>query len=191
MTISHEEIGDSYDACGNSYAMCGCKNCVDCKDKYAAEDMNYGFCPDCFGNSRSIPLTQGKFTIVDVVDYDFLMQWKWYCINVGYAARATSRPRKVILMHRVINNTPNNLLTDHINGNKLDNRRCNLRNCTSTQNVKNRGKTKFNRTSNYKGVQWRTHANKWCATIMDNYKSLYLGYFNTGQRQHLLITKRH
>lgn len=46
--ISHEEMGDSCDACGNSYAMCGCKNCVDCKEKYAAEDMQYGFCADCY-----------------------------------------------------------------------------------------------------------------------------------------------
>lgn len=48
MDISHEEIGDSCDSCGNSYTMCGCNNCVDCKDKYAAEDMEHGFCPDCF-----------------------------------------------------------------------------------------------------------------------------------------------
>lgn len=48
MSISHEEFGDSCDGCGNSGFLCTCKHCVDCKEKYATEDMQHGFCPDCF-----------------------------------------------------------------------------------------------------------------------------------------------
>jgi hypothetical protein len=45
--ISHEEIGDACDWCGNSDFMCDCRPCKVCKDKYAPEDMPLGLCPDC------------------------------------------------------------------------------------------------------------------------------------------------
>lgn len=77
---------------------------------------------------KTIPLTKGYEAIVDDEDYDYLMQWKWHAL-VGkhvYAERC-ERPRgqkiKHILMHRVINKTPDGMVTDHDNGNGLDNRR--------------------------------------------------------------------
>jgi hypothetical protein len=73
-------------------------------------------------NLKTIKLSQGKEVIVDEEDYAYLSQWKWY-FNGGYAVRGC---KKRILMHRVIMATPDDKVTDHINRDKLDNRRCNF-----------------------------------------------------------------
>lgn len=89
---------------------------------------------------KQIPLTQGQFALVDDEDFDFLMQWRWYysksnCDNTGYAVRYENG--KGIRMHRVVMNTPANLVVDHINHNGIDNQKHNLRNCTNTENAHN------------------------------------------------------
>jgi hypothetical protein len=98
---------------------------------------------------RRIPLTQGKFTIVDPEDYPRLAKHKWLvrkCNHTSYAARM--RPidaggkQRTIWMHREIMNEPEGLLVDHINHNGLDNRKSNLRTATQWQNAQNRRKTK-------------------------------------------------
>ena len=89
-------------------------------------------------DAKMIPLTKGYVTIVDVSDYDWLMQWKWQ-ISPGnrdylYAARAIKIPKtrrcRSERMHRLILNAPDKVFVDHINGDGLDNRRCNLRLCS-------------------------------------------------------------
>jgi hypothetical protein len=65
---------------------------------------------------------------------------------------------------------------DHINGNGLDNRRCNLRSATNSQNQANRRKQK-NTSSIYKGVTWNKHAKKWLSQVKFNYEGIYLGLF--------------
>jgi len=121
-----------------------------------------------------IPLTQGKFAIVGPRDYAFLMQWKWY-YNKGYAVR---KDGKTIFMHRVIlerMDFKNFARSDHINRNRLDNRRCNLRPATDRQSVCNQGKQK-NNTSGYTGVHW--HQGKWWARIGINGKRKSLGLYD-------------
>jgi hypothetical protein len=74
---------------------------------------------------KKIPLTQGKFAIVDDEDFEYLNRWKWYFAPVGYATRGDGHGRgnrTVVYMHRVVNKTTGGLVTDHINRNKLDNR---------------------------------------------------------------------
>ncbi len=55
---------------------------------------------------KKISLTQEKEAIVDDCDYDWLMQWKWLCMSVGYAARNTrisdGSEKNSVLMHREI-----------------------------------------------------------------------------------------
>lgn len=64
---------------------------------------------------------------------------------------------------------------DHINGNKLDNRRCNLRICTRVENSFNRPKPNFKtQTSKYKGVYWNKIVQKYSANITHKYKNYYL-----------------
>lgn len=67
---------------------------------------------------------------------------------------------------------------DHINGDKDDNRLCNLRECTRAQNVKNVGLRKDN-TSGYKGVSFYYPTKKWMSSIALNGKTMNLGYYQT------------
>ena len=126
---------------------------------------------------KEIPLTQGKVTLVDDEDFEYLNQWKWYYDNCGYARRSIHVPDQgAILMHRAIVQTPDDMETDHINGNKLDNQRTNLRICTMPQNRRNR-RAYANNTSGFKGVVWNMSAKKWEAYIRMNIKRIYLGLF--------------
>jgi hypothetical protein len=127
---------------------------------------------------KTIKLTLGKVAIVDNDDFDKLNQWKWNCVN-GYAARLVSRKlgkRVMIYMHREILGTPDGMECDHINSNRLDNRKQNLRICNRSQNQANRSKSS-NNTSGYKGVNWHKVNQKWRAKIKINGRSKYLGCF--------------
>jgi len=69
-------------------------------------------------------------------------------------------------------------MADHINGDKLDNRWCNLRNATRTQNSFNSGKRSSN-TSGYKGVVLNKKSGRWHSKIKINKKWIWLGTFNS------------
>lgn len=127
---------------------------------------------------KNIPLTQGKFAIVDDEDYEWLNQWKWHYNHNGYAVRfiKNGNKKKYISMHRFILNTPINKLTDHINSNGLDNRRSNLRIVTSQQNATNR-KTEIRNTSGFKGVMWNKASKKWRVVIEKDNKKIHIGMF--------------
>lgn len=135
---------------------------------------------------RRIPLTQGKYAIVDPEDFDRLNAHKWYALNREerfYAGRAGPRrkgkPGPVLLMHRQILHVGRGMVVDHINHNGLDNRRANLRPATLTQNSRNRRKVKTEgHYSKYKGLTWYKSKNRWAAMIMANRKSKFLGYFD-------------
>ena len=123
---------------------------------------------------KTIPLTQGKVAVVDDCDYDYLMQWKW-----GYDGRYARRREgsndntRIIRMHQAMVDAP---LVDHIDGDRLNNTRANLRAATRSQNGYNRGKTKSN-TSGYKGVGWHKAAGKWAAFIQYDKIPKHLGLF--------------
>ncbi len=81
---------------------------------------------------------RGFFVLVDNEDYERLNKYKWH-INTSdpkyfYAVRS-GYPRSAIRMHREIMGAKKGELIDHINFNGLDNRKCNLRICTSHQNL--------------------------------------------------------
>jgi hypothetical protein len=117
-----------------------------------------------------ITLSQGKFAIVDESDFEYLNQWKWYYNSTGYAVTRMrlnegSRKSKIVKMHRVILSiTDSSIQVDHINHNRLDNRRANLRLCTTFGNNQNRQHTGNNR-SGYKGVTKPTNNPKFVARI--------------------------
>jgi hypothetical protein len=110
---------------------------------------------------KEIPLTQDLVVIVDDDDYEELMKYKWCArrgnANFWVAIRNTlvgeGRPRQ-IQMHRQLLDAPENMEVDHINGNTLDNRRCNIRLATRAQNLANRRIFKNNPTG-YKNVYKR------------------------------------
>ena len=130
---------------------------------------------------KLIPLTQGKFAIVDDEDYDELAPHRWhYHKSGGYGARIVGprKSAKTILMHRQILEVPHGMHTDHKNGDGLDNRRCNLRVCRQSENAKNR-KLNYSNTSGAKGVRFDTVRKLWESRIRSDKIDYYLGWYNT------------
>jgi hypothetical protein len=127
-----------------------------------------------------IPLTQGKFTLVDDEDYDYLNQWKWY-YHEGYAVRMAPRPeRQRIHMHRVILERMGFKDfgdSDHINRSRADNRRHNLRPATRRQNQCNQSK-RYDNTSGYTGVYWERQRRKWRVQLGLNGRTKHIGRFD-------------
>ncbi len=135
---------------------------------------------------KSIPLTNSdKFTIVDDGDYEWLMQWKWQLTRGGYVYRCgwdLHKHRSIsVYMHRAIADTPQQLDTDHINCNKLDNRRSNLRSVTHAINLRNTGSLRKNNTSGYTGVCWSKGNRKWLASVSISGRNHYIGYFDSAE----------
>ncbi len=129
-------------------------------------------------NTRLIPLTQGKFAIVDADAYEFLSKWKWRYVS-GYASRRKyGEVCTEVKMHRIIMDSPEGLEVDHIDGDPLNNARENLRICTHLQNSWNRKIPKSN-TSGFKGVSYRKDSGKWRARIGIKMKRIILGEFAT------------
>lgn len=129
---------------------------------------------------KKIELTKGKYATIDDDDYELVSKHSWRCV-AGYAMTyetgKSHKERKIILMHRLINNTPEGFDTDHVNGDRLDNRKENLRTATRSQNCKNKGKSKVDSTSMFKGVMWDKKSKKWRAYIYDTGRNIYLGLF--------------
>jgi len=137
---------------------------------------------------KCIKLNKNMETIVDDDMYDYLNQFKWRVFkrrNKYYVQRSQWLSGKnkgtSITLHRVIMNAPTGILVDHINGNTLDNRKENLRLCTSKENIRNSG-MKNNKTG-FKGVKKRNDLNTkpYSARIMVDYKDIHLGYFETAE----------
>lgn len=86
-----------------------------------------------------IQINDGQYAIVDKQDYKALAKWKWRLSN-GYAIRDKYSPTKkrgaTLTMHKQIVDPPDGLEVDHINGNKLDNRRSNLEAVTHAENMR-------------------------------------------------------
>lgn len=122
---------------------------------------------------QHIKLSTGDSMLVDNDNFIKLSKFRW-CLTNGYPSRRVGN--KIVYLHRIVNKTPEGIFTDHINGDKLDNRRSNLRSCSYKQNSANKGFHK-NSTSGFKGVSWFPRYKKWVAQITVNYKHLSLGYF--------------
>ena len=134
---------------------------------------------------KKIKLTQNKYALVDDNDFEELNKFKWHALkseNTFYPLRKiwdkNTKKQTVIMMHRVIMETPKGKETDHIDRNALNNQRSNLRIVTHSQNQMNKGMSK-NNTSGFKGVMWSKKSKKWQANIRKNNKKLYLGLFKT------------
>lgn len=128
---------------------------------------------------KQIPLTQNKVSIISDDCFDRLSQFTWHFNRrLGYAIgeRFEGGKRIRVSMHREVMNAQDGSEVDHINGDKLDNRRENLRLCTKSQNMSNRGK-QLNNTTGYKGVFTSQRTTKFRAQIRVKGKSIHLGLF--------------
>jgi hypothetical protein len=136
--------------------------------------------------ARAIPLTQGQVTWVSEEDYERVSQFKWCAAWGGkehpkfIAITGGNKNRKVL--HRFILGLVHSdeLTADHINGNTLDNRRCNLRACTADQNKKNRPVSSLS-TVGQKGVYHDKRDGRFYARIKANHKWHSLGGHSTAE----------
>lgn len=134
-----------------------------------------------------IKLAGNVSTLVDIEDSD-VAAWNWY-VNNGYVRRhgRKDEDQKSVYLHRVIleRKVGRPLLPheqcDHVNGNRLDNRRENIRLATQGQNSANSRLRSDNKTG-YKGVT--SFRGKFRATIKAKGKYHFLGYFNTPEEAH-------
>ena len=99
----------------------------------------------------------GKFMLIDAEDVELVSAYKWHVTDNGYAVNKSRRG--IIRSHRLIMNTPKGMDTDHINHNKLDNRKNNLRIATRSENLNNK--------SNFKGYYYSSSRGKY---IVDSKK---------------------
>jgi hypothetical protein len=138
---------------------------------------------------KTIPLTQGLFTLVDDEDYPLVNQWKWFARrdrNTYYAIRTARRGpaeqlvQETIYLHRLIVGANDGQQVDHANRNGLDNRRTNLRVATLQQNNHNASKRKDN-TSGFKGVSHAGDPRSFRAMIGFNGKQEWLGRYATAE----------
>lgn len=124
---------------------------------------------------RKIALNHKKHALIDNDDFERVSKYNW-CFDKsnGYVVGNVGKIKDSL--HRVIMMCPKGKMVDHINGNKLDNRKENLRICNFVESNRNVGLSKNNK-SGFKGVVWDKVAKKWKAQISVNYKCLFLGYF--------------
>ena len=127
---------------------------------------------------REILLTGGGVALVDDEDFERISAHRWRMDSRGRYARRSSEERGKgrieVLMHREVSGFPDGVMTDHINGNRLDNRRSNLRPATNSQNQMNR---KTSSASGFKGVVYVPRKRKWQATIRIQGRTRFLGLF--------------
>jgi hypothetical protein len=139
---------------------------------------------------KKIPLTQGKVSLVDDDDFEYLNQFNWHMSTyreLNYAKRnvRAGTSHKLRPMHREIFEYRGidltNLEVDHINGDGLDNRRSNLRLATHKENLANCAKRSATRCKNhgFKGITFNPKNAKWVAQIAVNGKHIECGEYNT------------
>lgn len=127
--------------------------------------------------TASVPLSQGLIATVDEADVYLVLKQNWYASNQNgkFYARTRDGGRSPIYLHRLLLGFPNGVV-DHVSGDTMDNRRCNLRVGTQHQNTMNRGP--YRRRDLPKGV-YRQKNGRFEVKIAANGVSFNLGTFDT------------
>ncbi|MDD4624634.1 MAG: hypothetical protein PHX40_04625 [Bacilli bacterium] len=111
----------------------------------------------------------------DLEDYDKIKDYCWYMDEGEYIV--TNDNRKIIRMHRLVMNCPNDMEVDHEFHDPWDNRKEFLRIVTRSQNAMN-NKISKNNTSGVTGVNWDNQRGKWKARISINGRATHIGLFD-------------
>lgn len=126
------------------------------------------------GRDYAVGLTsRGYIFEFSLEDWEEVTKWSWSVDPRGYLAATVNRRHETL--HNFLMKPSKGLVVDHINGDKLDNRRTNLRICTPRQNSFNSCVSKNNKLG-VKGVSLTPHG-RYRARIMVNRKEIRLGHF--------------
>jgi hypothetical protein len=112
-------------------------------------------------------LGNNEQTIVDDSTLTKYGHLSWHLSDTGYAVRRNKLEGGTVRLHRLVVDAPENMVVDHLNGNRLDNRKSNLRICTQAINAANR--------KNTKGYAWDKSKNKWLV----RYRRSFYGRYDT------------
>jgi hypothetical protein len=134
-------------------------------------------------HSKAFPLktiitSNGVKTIVDDDDFEVYGKLRWKCDGVGYVRRniRVNGKHKTVYLHRLVIGDPHGYQVDHKNGNKVDNRKENLRKATGSQQRANTRLRKDN-PHGLKGVTWIKNNKNWVAQICLKGRHVHLGVF--------------
>lgn len=134
-----------------------------------------------------VPLNNGSTAIVDADDYPLVSQFNWYekpGPHTTWARKSGMRYKRgrrfpPTCMHNLLLLPVEGMEVDHINGNGLDNRRCNLRYCTKAQNQWNQ---RWRRSApGYIGVEYRPATGHYIASAQHLGRWIHVGVFPTGE----------
>jgi hypothetical protein len=131
-------------------------------------------------------LGRGIFVLVDDCDFEVLSRLTWNICPKGYAIRTDrTNGKRTVYMHKDVASlagmNTEGFQVDHVDGDKLDNRRANLRLATNQQNQANVSR-QSNNTTGFKGVHFHKGHGKYMARIGVSYKRIHLGYFDTAEQ---------
>lgn len=170
---------------------CSCGNKFSILDTVILEKSQKG-CMECCSKRRATPIKSNRYDLsgeygigylkdnepfyFDLEDYDLIKDIYWNKTNAGYIRGYKNKKQKWI--HRMVINKNENEVIDHINRNRLDNRKENLRVCTQQENTFN-SKLSKNNTSGIIGVYLRKDTNSWSSNLMFNREKISLGCYNT------------
>lgn len=135
------------------------------------------------GDLAFVPLTRGYEAIIDAADAPLVEQWSWHVTigahGVAYAQRTAQRAGKpcCMLMHRIIVGAEPHEDVDHEDGDGLNNRRANLRRCTTRENMGNMRLLERNKLG-VKGV-CQGNNGTFVAQISRNNETIHLGVYRT------------
>ena len=119
-------------------------------------------------------LSSGVEFIFDLDDYNLVTQYNWFISPNGYI-KTGATIGTLRFLHRLILNASKDEYVDHINHNPLDNRKCNLRICTCSQNGANNKQSQ----SIYRGIHYDNRSNKWFAVVVVCGKNIYSNYYSS------------
>ena len=159
----------------NGTKSCGCfarENMSKVKKRYNTYDLS--------GEYGIGYTSKGEEFYFDLEDYDKIKNYCWSKNKKGYITSTDNKTRKTILLHRIVTDCLNELVPDHIHGKETrhDNRKSNLRICTTQENCMNSPLYK-NNTSGVTGVTWHKRDKVWQARIKVGYKYIHLGNFDS------------
>ena len=132
---------------------------------------NYEIC----GNCVTMYTSKGEPFDIDLDDLWRVKEHCWVKRYDGYIVSVINR--KTVRLHRFVMNAPDNMIVDHIHHDTTDNRKCELRLVTRSQNNMNR-MIRSDSTSGITGVTLHKRTNKWVAQLCLNDKHIHLGYFD-------------
>jgi len=163
------ECGRETTVDSNALVTGNTKSCGDCSWG------TYEFTADCvighFENDETF--------LLDFCDYHVVRGYRWW-VDKSSGYFVTNVNGRLAYLHRMLMPDCVGLICDHINRDKHDNRRVNLRYATPKENSRNRSLAR-NNTSGYIGVSWHIRQKKWVAAIKADNRAINLGSFDTAE----------